>query len=136
VRKEPQQPVMAHAVEERPCVGIDDPVHLPAVNPGRQRIQRIVLAAPRPEAVGEAEESVSQMAFSTSPTARWTILFSSAAIPRGPRAGRPVCGCTAAARASLGNNACVPAAASTPNRASEAGGHHVAHGLQEMPTSA
>ena len=56
VLQEPHQPGMAHAVEERPDVGIQDPVDLPPVDPDHERVQRMVLAAPRPEAIGEAEE--------------------------------------------------------------------------------
>src|SRR5260370_7497606 len=32
------------------------PVHLPLLDPDRQRIQRIMLAAPRPEPIGETEK--------------------------------------------------------------------------------
>src|SRR5919106_2093102 len=41
---------------ECPDVGIQDPVDPPPVDPDHERIQRLVLAAPRPEAVGETEE--------------------------------------------------------------------------------
>src|ERR687891_1394402 len=41
---------------ECPDIGIQDPVDPPPVDPDHERIQRLVLAAPRPEAVGEAEE--------------------------------------------------------------------------------
>jgi hypothetical protein len=47
---------VADAVEERPDVGVEDPVHRPPGDPEGERIQRIVLGAPRSEPVGEAEE--------------------------------------------------------------------------------
>ena len=47
----------------------------------RERVQRIVLAAPGPEPVGEAEEVRPRRSHSAPrPAARWTILSSSAAI--------------------------------------------------------
>src|SRR6476646_2076824 len=39
-----------------PGVGIQYPVHLAPVDPDRQRVQRIVLSAPRPEPVVEPQE--------------------------------------------------------------------------------
>ena len=53
---EPHQPVMAEPVEELLDIGVHDAVHVRARNPDRQRIQRIVLATPRPESVREPEE--------------------------------------------------------------------------------
>ena len=44
-------------VEERPDVGVEDPVHRPPGDPEGERIQRIMLGAPRSEPVGEAEEA-------------------------------------------------------------------------------
>src|SRR5271166_2863156 len=37
-------------------VGVQDPVHLAPVDPNRQRVQRIMLASPRPEPVAEPQE--------------------------------------------------------------------------------
>ncbi len=47
---------MRHIVEKCPDVQIEHPVHLLAHNPDIQRIQRIMLAAPRPEPIGEAQK--------------------------------------------------------------------------------
>jgi len=46
---EADEPVFAHLVEERPDVGVQYEVHLPAVDPDTERVKRIVRAAPRPE---------------------------------------------------------------------------------------
>jgi hypothetical protein len=43
-------------VEEPGDVGVQYPVHRPVLNPGRERVQRIVLSPPGSEPVGEAEE--------------------------------------------------------------------------------
>src|ERR1700730_14214090 len=53
---EPDEPVVAHRVEKPGDVGIQYPVHLAPVDPDRQRVQRIVLTAPRPEPVAEPQE--------------------------------------------------------------------------------
>ena len=53
---EADQPVVAHRIEEPGDVGIQYPVHLAPVDPDRQRVQRIVLAAPGPEPVAEPQE--------------------------------------------------------------------------------
>jgi hypothetical protein len=50
------EPVVAHRVEEPGDVAVEDEVHAPPSDPGRERIQRIVPATPRPETVAEAEE--------------------------------------------------------------------------------
>jgi hypothetical protein len=47
---------MAHRVEEPGDVGVEDEVHAPPGDPGRQCVQRIVLAASRPKAVAEPQE--------------------------------------------------------------------------------
>ena len=47
---------MAHGIEEALDVRVEHPVHPSPVYPGVQRIERIVLATPRPEPVGEAQE--------------------------------------------------------------------------------
>src|SRR6267142_2757912 len=54
--QEADEPVFAHLVEERPDVGVQYEVHLPAVDPDTERVKRIVRAAPRPEPVTEPEE--------------------------------------------------------------------------------
>ena len=56
VLNETDQPVVADRIEKRPDIGVQYPVHLAAADPDHQRIQRIVLAAPRPEPVREPEE--------------------------------------------------------------------------------
>ena len=53
---EPDEPFMAHRIEKPRDVGVQDPVHLAPVDPNRQCIQRIVLAASRPEPVAEPQE--------------------------------------------------------------------------------
>jgi hypothetical protein len=47
---------LADFVEEAPDVGVQDPVHLRANDPGRQGIQRIMLAPLRSEPMREPEE--------------------------------------------------------------------------------
>jgi site-specific DNA recombinase len=54
--QEPHHPGVADAVEERPDVGVQNPVHFPQIDPVGERVQRIVLGTPRPEPIGEAEE--------------------------------------------------------------------------------
>jgi len=54
--QEPDQPVLADFVEERSDVGVQYPVHLRALDPDNERIQRIVRAAPGSESVREPEE--------------------------------------------------------------------------------
>jgi site-specific DNA recombinase len=56
VRDEADQPVVADRLEEARDVGVQDPVHLRALDPDREGVQRVVRAAPRPEAVREPEE--------------------------------------------------------------------------------
>src|SRR6185437_6796715 len=53
VLREADQPFLAYRIEE---TGVQYPVHLGAGDPHRQRVQRIVLAAPRPEPIREPEE--------------------------------------------------------------------------------
>jgi site-specific DNA recombinase len=53
---EADEPVFAHLIEERPDVGVQYEVHLPAFDPDTERVKRIVRAAPRPEPVTEPEE--------------------------------------------------------------------------------
>lgn len=54
--QEPHHPIMADAVEERPDVGVEDPVHRPLGDLEGERVQRIVLGTPRTEPVGKAEK--------------------------------------------------------------------------------
>ncbi len=53
---EPSRPVLVEAVEEAGYVGVQDPVHLAVGDRHRERVQRVVLAASRSEAVAEPEE--------------------------------------------------------------------------------
>src|SRR5262244_1227391 len=53
---EPDQPVLTDFVEERSNVGVQYPVHLRALDPDNERIQRIVRATPGSESVREPEE--------------------------------------------------------------------------------
>ena len=50
------QPLVGQVVEKAPHVGIEYPVHLLPHEPHPQRVQSIVLAAPRPEPIGEPQE--------------------------------------------------------------------------------
>jgi hypothetical protein len=56
VLEEPHQPGVVEAGEEVADVRVEHPVHLLAFDPDHERVQRVVRAAPRPEAVREAEE--------------------------------------------------------------------------------
>ena len=47
---------MAHGIENALDVRVKHPVHLLPVYPGVERIERIMLAAPRSESIREAEE--------------------------------------------------------------------------------
>ncbi len=49
-----EHPAMIHGIEEPTDVCIKHPVHLPAIEPDRQCVQRIMLATPRPKPVGKA----------------------------------------------------------------------------------
>src|SRR6202040_1327581 len=52
----PDEPLLAHRVEERADVGVQYPVHLGAGDPDQERIHRIVCAASGPEPIREPEE--------------------------------------------------------------------------------
>jgi hypothetical protein len=54
--QESDQPLLADFVKERSDIGIQYPVHLRALDPNNERIQRIVRAAPRSESVREPKE--------------------------------------------------------------------------------
>ncbi len=56
VLEEFHQPRVIEGLEEPAQIGVEHPVHLLPQQPDRKRVQRIVLAAPRPEAVGETEK--------------------------------------------------------------------------------
>src|SRR3954464_11574859 len=56
VVQETEEPFLAHRVEERPDVGVQDGAHLGAGDPDRERIERVVRPAPGPEAIREPEE--------------------------------------------------------------------------------
>jgi len=47
---------MIQAGEELADIRVEHPVHLPPLNPHRERIQRVMRATPWPESVGEAQE--------------------------------------------------------------------------------
>src|ERR1700746_51761 len=47
---------MGHGIEKAPDIRVKHPVHLPPENADMEGVQRIVLAASRPESVGEPEE--------------------------------------------------------------------------------
>ena len=50
------EPLVVDGVIEATDVRVEYPVHIPLLDPDRQRIERVVGLAPRPEPVGEAEE--------------------------------------------------------------------------------
>ena len=54
--EEPHQPRVIEAGEVVADIRVKHPVHLLAFDRGRERIQRVVRGAPRPESVGEAQE--------------------------------------------------------------------------------
>src|SRR6266540_1977821 len=56
VLEEPPQPPVVDGVVEATDVRIQHPAHLPPQDPGRERIQRLMRAAPRPKPVREAEK--------------------------------------------------------------------------------
>src|ERR1700682_189760 len=47
---------MGHGIEEAPDIRVKHPVHLLPENAGVEGVQRIMLAAPRPESGGEPED--------------------------------------------------------------------------------
>ena len=47
---------MADRVEEPLDIGVENPPDVPSLDPERERVQRIVLAAPRSEPIAEAQE--------------------------------------------------------------------------------
>src|SRR2546430_2649392 len=50
------EPIVVHRVEEPGDVGVEDEVDPLLGDPDRQRVQRMVLAAPRPKAVAEPQK--------------------------------------------------------------------------------
>ena len=53
---EPAEPLVVDGIVKATDVRVEYPVHLPLLDPDRQRIECVVGLAPRPEPVGEAEE--------------------------------------------------------------------------------
>jgi hypothetical protein len=54
--EEPHHPSMIERVEKRLDVGVEHPVHPSLVEPTPECIQRLMLTAPRPESIREAEK--------------------------------------------------------------------------------
>src|SRR4029077_4131173 len=54
--QEADQPLLVDRVEERPNIGVQNVVHLPAVDPDVQGIQRVVRSPSGPKPVGEPKE--------------------------------------------------------------------------------
>src|SRR5450631_407918 len=54
--EKPQHPLVVHVIEEPADVGIQHPVHLLPLDPDHQRIQRLMLTAPRPRPIREAQK--------------------------------------------------------------------------------
>ena len=51
-----EQPFVVKMIEKSPNVRVQHPVHLLPRDPDRQRIQRLMLAAPRPETIRESQK--------------------------------------------------------------------------------
>ncbi len=47
---------MGHGIEEAPDIRVKHPIHMLPENGGVESVQRIVLAASRPESIGEPKE--------------------------------------------------------------------------------
>ncbi len=56
VFEEADDPRMGHGIEEAPNIRVEHPVHLSPVDAGVESIQRIMLATPPPEPIGEPNE--------------------------------------------------------------------------------
>ena len=54
--EEAQNPAVAHGIKKALDVRVEHPAHLSPVDPGVQRVQRIMLATSGPESIGEAQE--------------------------------------------------------------------------------
>src|SRR5215472_6399941 len=54
--QEADQPLLADLIEKAPDVNLEYPVHLCAADPDDQRVQRIMLASSRSEAIRKYEE--------------------------------------------------------------------------------
>src|ERR1700675_790237 len=54
--QETDEPALADRIEEAADVGVQYPVHLRAADPNDECVQRVVLAAHRPEPIREPEE--------------------------------------------------------------------------------
>lgn len=55
-RGKPKHPAVIDFIEKRPYVGIQNPVHLPALDSDRERVQRIVLSTPQPEPIRKPQK--------------------------------------------------------------------------------
>ena len=96
------QPFVVESIEETADVHIEHPVHLPRQDPDRERIQRMMRAAPWPEPVRESEKVrfVDGVQAPRPPRAGRSCL--PAREPRAVAAARRSWGCTPYAPASLG----------------------------------
>jgi hypothetical protein len=56
VLKKPHQPAMIKVGEELADIRVEHPVHLLLFDPDRERIQRVMRAAPGPKTIGETPE--------------------------------------------------------------------------------
>ena len=54
--QETDHPFLRHLREERPDIGVEYVAHLPGADSGDERVQRVMLAAPRPESVRKPEK--------------------------------------------------------------------------------
>src|ERR1035438_899798 len=56
VFEKPKHPAVIDFIEKGPNVGVQYPVHLPALDSDRERVQRIVLSAPHPEPIRKPQK--------------------------------------------------------------------------------
>jgi site-specific DNA recombinase len=54
--QETEEPRMTHRVEKASVIGVENPVHLPSLNPHHQRVKCVMLTALRSEPIREPEE--------------------------------------------------------------------------------
>src|SRR5437879_13517822 len=54
--QETEKPLVTHRVEKASVIGVEYPVHLPSLDANDQRVQGIMLTAPRSESIREPEE--------------------------------------------------------------------------------
>ena len=76
---------MSNFIEKAPDVGVKNPVHFPSHDSHPERIQRIVLASPRSEPIGEPQKVLFVNLVEDSHYGLLDQLILQAAMPRGRR---------------------------------------------------